>query len=115
MAQPIPAEGRGLKCHSILAAKMQGHLASKQNMNHACVLVAFVVAFREIKQRENEADYLGCSFGGIPGGIKLSCKGKEVASIKHDFNDSTIVNINVDHFSSTISNIMPYTDANQLL
>ena len=55
------------------------------------------------------------SFGSISGSIKLSCKGKEVVSIKHGFNDSIIINISVDHFSSTISNIMPYTDANQLL
>ena len=55
------------------------------------------------------------SFGGIPGGIKLSCKGKEVVSIKYGFNDSNTVNINVDHISSTISNIMPYTDADPLL
>ena len=49
IAQPIPAEGHGFKCQSMLAAfvvaKMQGHLVSKQNMNRACVLAAFMAAF----------------------------------------------------------------------
>ena len=51
----------------IYGGEMQGHLVSKQNMNHASILAAF----REIKQWENEADHLGKSSGGISGSIKI--------------------------------------------
>ena len=95
----------------ICGGKMQGHLASKQNMSHACILVSFLVASEKLNGGRMKQTIWVNLLAALLVTQKLSYKGKEVFSIKHVFNACSVIKINTYYSSSTISTIMPYTDA----